>query len=162
MLDLVKKSFANQYEAALCMLHQCIRQCPPEHYDGRIANDTFRQITYHTLFWTDYYASANENAFVRREVHTRGGDEFLPTPSLGLLKDDALEYLATCRLKVAEAIAAETAESLEGPSGFSRMAFSRMELYVHSLRHVQHHTAQLSAYLRRLGLGADWVFSGWK
>lgn len=162
MTDLVKQLLVNQFEASLAMLKQCLEQCPLEHYEGKIANDTFRQISYHTLFWSDYYCLPRESAFVVRDWHKRGGDEFLPTPSLGLSKDDALEYLSFCRQRAIDAIAAETRESFEGPSGFSRWPFSRAELYVHSIRHTQHHTGQLSAYLRRIGLGANWISSGWK
>jgi hypothetical protein len=64
-----------QFEAALCMLDECVRRCPPEHFDGKIGNDTFRQVAYHTLFYADFYLSPGEAAFALRELHARGGDE---------------------------------------------------------------------------------------
>jgi hypothetical protein len=45
-----------------------------------------------------------------------------------------------------ETLAGETAEWLQGPCGFSYWKITRGELYVHSIRHVEHHTGQLSAY----------------
>ncbi len=50
MIDYLKTILAAQFEAALCMLSDCIRKCPEEHWEGKIANDTFRQVAYHSLF----------------------------------------------------------------------------------------------------------------
>src|SRR2546421_8357803 len=134
------------------MMNQCVQLCPPEHWEGRIANDTFRQVAYHTLFFVDLYLSPNEEAFALRDVHHRGGDERSDAgPSAGLPRDDTLAYLAVCRRKALETLASETRESLEGASGFSRLPFSRAELHAYNIRHVQHHTGALSAYLRRIG-----------
>jgi uncharacterized damage-inducible protein DinB len=168
MVDYVKQILAGQFEAALCMLNQCLAHCPQEHWEGKIANITFRQVAYHTLFFVDFYLSPSEEKFVLRELHQRGGDELQPAPTLGLPKEEALAYLALCREKLREALAAETAESLAGPSGFAYRRFSRGELYIYNLRHVQHHTGQLSAYLRRADAAlADhkalpWIGSGWR
>jgi len=116
----------------------------------------------------DAYLSPAEEAFDLRDLHRRGGDERLPTSSPGLSKDETLAYLGICRQKMLETLAAETAESLEGPSGFPRRPASRGELHIYNIRHVQHHTGQLSAYLRRLGEDfrdfkvLPWVGTGWR
>ena len=168
MIEELKKAITGQYEAALCMLHQCIIQCKPEHWEGRIANDTFRQISYHTLFYVDFYLSPTEESFVLRDVHQRGGDERQPILSPGLEPDETLHYLTICLQKVIENVADETRESLEGPSGFALRKFSRVELHFYNIRHIQHHTGQLSAYLRRvdesLKMTKDlkWISSGWQ
>jgi hypothetical protein len=73
-----------------------------------------------------------------------------------------------CRRKLVETLAAETPESLAAPSGFSRLSFSRGELHLYNLRHIQHHTGALSAYLRRVDASlkdskaVDWVRKGWQ
>lgn len=168
MIEFVKRILVGQYEAALCMLNECVRLCPPPHWEGRIANDTFRQVAYHTLFYVDYYLSPSEDAFTLRDFNQRGGDERSPLLSPGLSQDDTLAYLAVCRRKAVETIAAETRESLEGPSGFARRPFSRGELYIYTIRHVQHHTGGISAYLRRIeGALPDrralaWAGTGWR
>jgi hypothetical protein len=164
MMDYLKTILLGQFEASLCMLNDCIRRCPPEHWEGRIANDTFRQIAYHTLFFVDLYLSPGEDAFALRELHHRGGDERSSTAaSTGLTKDETLSYLALCRQKAVETLASEIQESLEAPSGFPRLPFSRGELHLSSIRHVQHHTGQLSAYLRRIvqDEASWWVKTGW-
>ena len=168
MIDYVRQVLAAQFEAGLCMLHQCVERCQPQFWEGQIASITCRQVAYHTLFFVDLYLSPSEQAFVLRDLHATGGDEREPRFSPGLPPDQTLAYVALCRQKAAQTLAAETPESLAGPSGFSWYPISRGELHLMSLRHIQHHTGQLSAYLRRCDpLLADrtalrWVASGWR
>ena len=165
MIDYLKTVLTRQYEASLCMLDGCVRRCPAEHWEGKIGNGTFRQVAYHTLFFTDLYLSRAKAALEQREFHRRGGSRRIGAdPDGGLAQVETLAYLAVCRRKAVETLAAETLESLQGPSGFSKLRFSRGELHLYNIRHVQHHTGQLSAYLRRVaddGKGA-WVKSGWR
>jgi uncharacterized damage-inducible protein DinB len=169
MLDYFRQVLIGQFEAALCMLHDCIDQCPPEQWDATIGSLTFRQVSYHTLFFVDLYLSAGEDAFALRELHQRGGDERNPYPSAGVSKAETLAYLGICREKMKATLAAETRESLESPCGFSwRKDISRGELHFYNLRHVQHHTGQLSAHLRRIdkafldAKALRWVGTGWR
>ena len=169
VIDYVKTILIGQFEAALCMMDQCIRACPPEHWEGKIANQTFRWAAYHTLFWVDVYLSpGDEDAFVLRDFHQRGGDDRDNGVSPGLTPEETLAYVQICRQKLLESIAAETSESFQGPSGFAYREFTRGELYIYNLRHVQHHIGQLSAFLRRVDPALshspelDWIGSGWK
>ena len=67
-----------------------------------------------------------------------------------------------CRKKASQAIAAETADSLSAKAGFEGREFSRAELYVYNIRHIQHHAAQMSLRLR-IDAQQDitWTGSGW-
>lgn len=167
-IEYLRKILAAQYEAALAMMHQCVQACPPQHWEGKIANDTFRQVSYHALFFTDLHLSPDEKAFELRELHHHGGDERGPNASIGLSQEQTLSYVGICRAKVALALKKETLESLEGPSGFKWRKHSRGELHIYNIRHLQHHVGQLSAYLRRVDpalAAADalpWVSSGWR
>ena len=167
-MEFVRTILIGQFEAALCMLEQSLRACPPEHWEGKIANGTFRWVAYHTLFWVDVYLSpGDEEEFVLRDFHHEGGDEREDRVCPGLGKEEALAYVGICRQKMLEALAAETAESLQGPSGFRYRIMTRGELHIYNLRHVQHHTGQLSAYLRRVdptlsGQDLRWVGTGWR
>lgn len=165
MIEYVKTILAGQFEAALCMLKECIEKCPSDHWQAPIANHSFGQVAYHTLFFVDLYLSPGEAAFQLRDIHRRGGDERSSTAVCpGLTKDETLAYLALCRQKFIETLASETADSLQRESGFSWLPFSRGELYVSSIRHVQHHTGQLSASLRRIVDDGQrwWVRTGWR
>ena len=149
MLEFFKQIVTGQFEAALAMLNQCIAACPPEHWEGEIANDTFRYVAYHTLFFTDLYLSPSEEAFQLRDLHQRGGDERGEDASPGLSKEETQAYVPICRQKMLDTLAAETAESLQGPSGFSSRKISRGELHIYNLRHVQHHAGQSSTICTR-------------
>ena len=74
------------------------------------------------------------------------------------------KHWSICRQKAADTVAAETAETLAGPSGFEWLKFTRAETHVYNIRHIQHHTGQLGAYLRRFdeAINPKWVGSGWK
>jgi hypothetical protein len=168
MTEFIKQILKNQFEAALCMMHHCIEACPPQHWEGKIANGSFRWVTYHTLFFVDLYLSRTEHEFTLRDLHQHGGDEREPIVSAGLSKDETRAYVAICRKKTIDTLAAETRESLEGDSGFSYRRISRAELHIYNIRHIQHHTGQLSAYLGRIDDGPKdpkaipWIGSGWR
>ena len=165
MIEYVRTSLTGQFEASLCMLNDCIAKCPPQHWEDRIANDTFRQVAYHTVFYVDLYLSPSDAAFCLRALHQRGGDErTIDTPSTGLTKDETLDYLTVCRHKALETLALETPESLRRESGFSWLPFSRGELHLYNIRHVQHHTGQLSVFLRRIVKDDErwWIRTGWR
>jgi uncharacterized damage-inducible protein DinB len=169
MIEYVRQIFTTQYEAALCMLNQCIAACPPEHWEGKIASGTFRWVAYHTMFFTDLYLSPTAEAFQLRDLHERGGDERRDEMSAGLDRAEALAYVNICRQKMLATLAAETPESLAGPSGFSWYQVTRGELHLINIRHLQHHTGQLSAFLRRVDESSQddpktlrWIGSGWR
>jgi hypothetical protein len=84
MLGYIKQTLTTQYEAGLSMLRQCIDACPPDRWEDKIAQGTFRWVTYHTLFFTDLYLTTSNEAFQLRDFHHRGGDERLPVASPGM------------------------------------------------------------------------------
>ena len=169
MIEQVRKVLTSQYEASLCMLNQCLEACGDKQWEGMIAHGSFRYIAYHTLFFTDLYLTPDEKQFVLRDLHQTGGDERGDELSPGLPKDQTLEYLKIVRAKSVDVIGKETEQSLAGASGFDWRKTSRLELHIYNIRHVQHHTGQLSAYLRRvdpsIGQRRDalkWVGWGWR
>lgn len=171
MTEYLKAIVTSQFEAALSMLNQTMRLCPPQHWEGIIANQTFRTVAYHTLFFVDFYLSPREEDFELRDLHHRGGDDRNTGTRAGLPKDETVGYVEICRAKLVQVMASETAASLEGPSGFSTwfsgLRISRGELHIYNIRHIQHHTGQMSAYLRRVSAALKdttalrWVRTGW-
>jgi len=168
MINHFRQIVTSQYEAALCMLRQCVECCPSGHWESPIAKGTFRWVAYHTLFFTDLYLTTSNEAFQLRELHARGGDEREPAMCEGLSQAETLEYLAICRQKALAALDGETSESLAGPSGFSWYPVTRGEMHLINVRHIQHHAGQLSAFLRKLdeddryAQSLRWVRSGWR
>jgi len=170
MLGTFKELIANQFEAALCTLNTCIDRCPETAWNARVANHLFCQVAFHTLFYADYYLGPNEESFRRQPFHRDNepffGDyeEFEDRAPQSLYERTSIKkYLEHCRKKASEVIAAETADTLNARSRFERRAFSRAELHVYNIRHIQHHAAQLSLRLR-LDAHEDipWIGSGWR
>jgi hypothetical protein len=172
MTEHFKQIVRRQYEAALSMLKNRIESCPDAQWNEKVGQGTVRQDVYHALFWADYYLTPHEDQFVYSPFNDRGGDELRPVISDGLEKADTLDYLNHCHDKALSVIASETKESLEGSSGFPsifiRYPLSRAELHLYNIRHIQHHTAQLSLYLRKLAdangdkLELPWIGTGWR
>lgn len=163
MFDYVITIFRGQFQAGLAMLNECIVKCPEESWDGRIAKYPFWHVAYHLLCFVDCYLSPNEHAFKPGRFHPRGLQELQDEyPSRRFERAELLEYLAECRKKLDASLAAESRESLEGPSGFSWLPFSRGETHLYNIRHLQHHTGQLSAFLRRQSVDTRWVKVGWR
>jgi len=172
MTEHLKQVLRNQFEASLAMLKNRMEVCPPEQWEGLVTRGTFRQHVYHVLFWADYYLTPHEDQFVPSPFNERGGDELQPGACDGLEQADAIQYLALCHDKVLTVIAAETQASLEGGSGFPsifvRYPLSRAELHLYNIRHIQHHTAQMSLFLRKVAdergteLELPWIGTGWR
>ncbi len=140
-----------------------------------IAKYPLWQVAYHTLCFVDCYLSPSNDDFQKlvAERAAASPPAFNPQPkgmaeledeypSRLFTREELLAYTALCREKIDAVMASESAAILEGPSGFSWLPFSRAELHLYNLRHIQHHTGQLSAALRRIGVGVEtrWIRSG--
>lgn len=170
MLSPLKTLLANQFEAAFCMLNACIDRCPETVWNGRVANLAFNQAALHVLIFADLYLGESEIGFRDQPFHRehekffRDYEEFEDRAPVRMYDKPSIKtYLEFCRQKAADVIAAETAESLAAKAGFPRRDFSRAELHVYNIRHLQHHAAQLSLRLR-LDANVDipWVGSRWR
>ncbi|UCF33438.1 MAG: DinB family protein [Phycisphaerales bacterium] len=170
MVDAFKELIANQFEAALCTLNTCIEECPPTVWDAPVANLAFCQAVFHALFYTDCYLGPDTESLKQQAFHRENPDFFRDYEELEdrkqqqmYDKESTIKYMASCRRKASEVIAAETAETLSARCGFDWLPFSRAELYVYNIRHIQHHAAQL---ILRLRLSTDvnipWARSGWR
>jgi len=163
MTTQLRDILANQFGAALAMFADCVEKCPPEHWDDPVAKYPFWQVAYHTLYCTDGYLARGEDAFtLHPEFHPAGwADINEEYPSRRFEKNEILAYTRFCKEKAQREFANETPESLAADSRFKRRNMSRAELYVYNLRHIEHHTGQLSAIVRRAGQDPRWVSRGW-
>ena len=166
MVELIKTILAGQYEATLCMLNDCLVKCPEEQWDGKVVRYPFWEVAYHALIFGDLYLHPGKEHFQFSSMHPKGWEEFDGEhPSRRFEKSEMMEYVGVVRKKAVAMIAAETAASLGGPSGYGgRRPPTRCEMHVYNIRHMQHHTGQLGAFLRRVNPEIDpwWVGTGWK
>jgi len=158
----------SQYHAALAMLRESIDLCPEDlWYDARPTN-AFWQVAYHALFFAHLYMLPNPEAYepwARHQSDVQHPDGIPgpadPASSLPLIpapysKADALEYWAVCDGMVDATV--DHMDIRSDSSGFSWYPISKLEHQLVSLRHIQHHAAQLADRLRSAeGAHVSWV-----
>ena len=169
MIDLIRRTIASQYGAALQMLEIAIEKCPAKQWTENVGASPFWHVAYHVIFCTDMYLSASSAKFKPRSFHKKNYNflKRLPWPPFKEVVVDEpyekkvlLKYIETCREKVAKVMSKETEKSLAGKSGFDWLSFPRAQLHLYNIRHVQHHTGALNSFLWRTGgEGSQWVGS---
>ena len=135
----------------------------------RMASYPCSQVVFRTLFVAEYYLGPDGTSFGRQPFHRDNARFFDDYEQLEDREPEAhydrisiKKYMDHCRTKASEVIASETADTLSASAGFARRNFSRSELYVYTIRHIQHHAAQLSLRLRiEADQNVPWVGSGW-
>ncbi len=161
------QAIAGQYHAALQMLRTALETCPDDLWDASVGRHPFWLIGYHALYYTDLYLSGSEGAF-EFPAFGRENEQYmekLPIPPHDAIeigepyeRQQLIDWCERCRSRVDEIVLAETDETLAAEVDFEWIPFSRLELHLYNLRHIQHHIAQLSLELKfQTGQGVDWV-----
>lgn len=141
----------SQFGAAIDMLENSIAACPENIWDDGTRNfSTYWYMTFHVLFWLDYYLTVEQQSFSPPEPFTL--DEFDPAgiiPERAYTKEELQNYLRHCREKCRAVIKNLTEEKAltRCKVGSGEIVFA--ELLLDNMRHVQHHTAQLNLLLRQ-------------
>jgi len=164
----IKISISAQMKAASATLKYCVDTCPDSEWDGAHGDYPFSQVVFHAIFYTDFYLGKDAVPFKDQSFHRLNAQTFADYEELEdrlpirLYKKEFCErYLAFCREKIDTALADETADSLFGDSCISFRRMTRIELYIYSIRHLQHHAAQLGLRLQSItGREMPWVSSG--
>ena len=156
--------FIAQYRAALAMLRAAVEACPKALWSRASDDNPFWQIAYHALFYTHLYLSHTEDEFEPWEKHVEGYPHLgrLPRPLRDEPKigdpyrmSDVLEYCDAIERRLADQV---TSDRLDAASDFPWLSFTRSEVHVYNLRHIQHHAGQLIERLRQAtGAGIEWI-----
>lgn len=144
---LLNEAIASQFGASLDMLENAILMCPDEEWDTPLS---FWYTSYHCLFWTDYYLTAEPDTFNPPAPFTFS--EFDPSglkPDIVYSKNQILWYLEYCRQKSILLIAGLTVEKLNDRWINEYKNYSMLEILLYNIRHIQHHSAQLNLLLRQ-------------
>jgi hypothetical protein len=160
----MKKAIISQLLSSLTMLEEAINKCPDDLWDHQGYENKYWHIVYHTLFFTHLYLTPSENMFknwekARNEYQFMGQVPWPPhyTPKIEhtYSKEDLIEYIEKIKGEAPNIIAQD---DLNAKSGFEWLPFNRLELYLHMIRHVQHHTGQLIERLRNTGVKRNkWI-----
>jgi hypothetical protein len=170
MLETYKTLIVNQYAAVLAALNYVVDRCPEALWEAPVGDSIFCQIVFHAVFYADVYLEPGEGSLREQPFHRANPDFFRDYEELEDRKPvqlyaraDIKRYLLHCRDKAAATLAAESADTLRGPSGFEWRTFTRAELHIYNIRHVQDHAAQLGMVLgEQAGLEMPWFSSGWR
>ncbi|GAA4445345.1 hypothetical protein [Novipirellula rosea] len=165
-----RQLIANQYEASLCTLMHCAEECPDSHWNVLVARYPFSQVIFHTLFFADYYLGNDAESFRLQTFHTENRDLFSDYEQLkdqepkSVYSREQIEmYGKFCRDKASATIAEEAEQTLCSEACFARRNFSRAELHVYNIRHIQHHAPQLILRLRiDTKVDIPWIDNGWR
>jgi hypothetical protein len=147
-----------QTGAAIDMLENAIVACPEWLWDGDEQQPAFWYLAFHTLFFLDYYASDPAGftpppPFTLSELDPEGA-----LPERSYSKDELLAYLAHGRRKHLALLEALTAERAAERREYAWLQTTIGEQVLITLRHVQHHSAQLNLILRqRTDSAPRWV-----
>lgn len=164
--ELFKRAVTSQFDAALLMLARSVELFDDGLWLAPVGTRAAWEVAFHTAAYTSLYSSRSMEdnvhpAWAGPFSHSLGRRPEPPhdpvDPGLPLDRGQVAGFIRDTRAKVHAAIAAETPETLAGPSGFPWVPFSRAELHLYNLRHVQHHTGQLAALLGKHGRPVDWV-----
>lgn len=155
----LKQIIWNQLGAAIDSLEQAIKICPEKVWGNKIGFQEFWYMTYHTLFFLDYYLSETGKGFKPPKPYTLS--ELDPAgvfPDRVYTKKEMLKYLEFGRRKARKRLKSMRSQNLFKRCGFERKDFAVLELMIYNTRHVQHHMAQLNLLRRqKLNLPSDWV-----
>lgn len=159
LLEILKKSIRDQFGASIDMLENVVQTCPDSLWEKEKG---FSNLTYHTLFFLDYYLTlqpvgfAAPDSFQHSEFEDNPPQEIFPKPEI-------LNYLQSCKTKLGNLLSNFTEDLAQSRwiNESKTMDFSLIEILLYSLRHVQHHVGQLNRMLRQSGIEApDWVYRG--
>jgi hypothetical protein len=149
----------HQYGAAIDMLENAVTACPEEVWDDDADQTEFWYMVYHTLFFLDLYLSGSVAGFAPPAPYTLAElDPAGVRPDRTYTQAEMRSYLEHCRAKCRTTIATLTAAAGAQRAGIPWLDTTIAELHLMSLRHVQHHTAQLNLILRqRTNSAPGWV-----
>lgn len=159
----------SQYKASLRMLRQVIEKVPSEEWNNEEYNNPNWQIAYHILWGVKFYLAANPESYHPWEnavegAESLGGSEDWENPEEGVVvngyhtQEELISFIDDIEGTLNQAI---EVLPLDKSSGFEWYPYSRLELHINTIRHIQHHTAQIIERLKLKGIsGFPWAVDG--
>lgn len=167
-LGMARAVLKRQYHASLGMLEEAVERCPDDLWLDKTHVNAFWQIAYHTLHYAHMYLQPNLESFKPWGEHQSNvqyqsalagppkEDSQLPLIPAPYSRAQVLTFLTICDGMVDVAI--DSFDLLEPKSGFPWYTCTKLEHQMISIRHIQHHTAQLGDRLRLVtGIGLTWL-----
>ena len=173
-IDLLRNALKSQYHASLATLRQAVEICPDSLWASDEYLNPFWRIAYHALYFVHLYIQPHVSDFFPWEYHQEGVqnmDDYPAPPEIVVLftphdrpkyvdkvytKTEVLQYADFCDRMIDDAV--DALDLLSTDSGFVWYKISKIEFQFVTIRHLQHHAAQLGERLRTSSdIGLDWV-----
>lgn len=160
-------SLDRQLGASLDMLQVAIETATEEMWDQDSDRPPFWRISYHIVFFIDYYFATFRpgvtdihETYRHPEFLLKYADSYLDddVEDKVVSKEDILKYLNHSRQNLRGYIENDLESQLWDESGFPWLKMSKAELLLYNMRHIMEHTAILNQILKKHGLPA----SSWK
>lgn len=161
----ISEIIASQYKASLGMLRQALEKVPADQWNNENFNNPTWQIAYHSLWATKFYLGVNPESYIPFPkaidgAESLGGALDWENPDVNVsiggfhTKDDLFHFMDALEDDLLQSI---EALPLHEPSGFEWYPYKRLEMHINSIRHIQHHTAQIIERLKASGItGFPW------
>lgn len=163
----MKSALLSQYKASLQTIRIVIEKCPDEIWLSSAYKNKTWHICYHAMFYTNLYLSESENnvhVWSRSKPHyqymstTEWAPDYDPSEAIPYSKS---ELLAFSTFLEEQLYVVFSKSDFSEPSGFSWLPFTRFELYLYTLRHLQHHIGQIIERLStNEGISIPWIGRG--
>ena len=155
MNPLWKEILWYQFGAAIETLQNALNACPDELWRARLWREgevqpefvEFWYITFHTIFWLDYYCSESADGFTAPEPFTLSEFEGGMLPERIYTKQELQTYLEYARTKCRARIENLTDENEPQRVRNNWRIKTVVELLLYTMWHVQEHAAQLNMLL---------------
>ena len=159
MQNKINKYVLAQFGASIDMLENAINFCPDELWNQNKGFSDFWYISYHTLFFIDFYLTDSPEKFTPfKDFGTTELDPKGILPNRVFTKEELKTYIDHCRNKCKKIIESLNENSLNINYEFGTLKLNFFELILYNMRHAQHHTAQLNLILRRqIDSAPKWV-----
>jgi len=170
----LKSALKSQYHAALAMLREAIEKCPDALWASDEYTNRFWRIAYHALYFMHLYLQPTVHDFRPWEHHQTSIQDMDDVPSPPDIMDltelphrppqtgepyskaRVLEYWELCDAMIDDSVDRLDVFALD--SGFSWYKIPKIEHQMVNLRHIQHHTGQLTDRIRNeASMGVDWA-----
>ncbi len=165
----ITEILASQYKAALQMLRQTIKKMPSDQWNDSKFHNPNWQIAYHAIWGAQFYLGADMESFVpwKKAVEgaeSLGGTQEWENPEESVIvdgyntKEELLSFIDNIEDGLKQAI---SKLPLGEGSGFEWYPYSRLELHINNIRHIQHHAAELIERMKSKGVtGFPWAIDG--
>lgn len=144
----LKNIIQSQYESALEMLAESIQKCPDDTWNNPADENPTWKIAYHAIFIAHLYLQQSLENFVPWEKHHD------PETGVPFTRQEVLEFLIFVKEQVSEKL---PDTNMDAQSGFDWLPFTKLELQIYNIRHIQQHVGEL---FERLG-SRDKVVLNW-